>query len=309
MAEKGICFFILYLLSLIIMGEKELVKSFCDFLKEEKGASPHTVRAYKKDVEEFLGFFKRNYSISIEHAKPFHIRAFLLSLKNLKKSSLFRKISAVRTFFNFLIYAGKTEINPASLIEMRGRDKNLPSFLSVEEVFSLLDSEELNESKRDRAILEFLYDTGLRISELLSLKVKDIDFKNRIVFVKGKREKERVVPVGEKGIKAVEEYLKERTELNENSPLFCGKKGKPLSERTVRRIVKKYSLLCGIPKRVTPHTLRHSYATHLLESGADIRAIQELLGHSTIASTQQYLHSSVGRLMEVYDRAHPRAKK
>jgi integrase/recombinase XerC len=291
------------------MEEKELLKGFCEFLKEEKGASLHTIRGYRRDVEDFFVFLKKNYSISIENTKPFHIRAFLLSLKSLKKSSLFRKISAIRTFFNFLLYAGKIEINPASLIEMRGRDKNLPSFLSVEEIFSLLDSEELKESKRDRAILEFLYDTGMRISELLSLKIKDIDFKNRIVFVKGKRGKERMVPVGEKGIKAVEEYLKERPEADAYSPLFCGRDGKPLSERTVRRIVKKYSLLCGIPKKVTPHTLRHSYATHLLEGGADIRAIQELLGHSTIASTQQYLHSSVGRLMEVYDRAHPRAKK
>ena len=291
------------------MEEKELLKKFGEFLRQEKGTSPHTIRGYTRDVEEFLGFIKKNYSISIENTKPFHIRAFLLSLKNLKKSSLFRKISAIRTFFNFLLYEGKIEINPASLIEMRGGDKNLPSFLSVEEMFSLLDSEDLKESKRDRAILEFLYDTGLRVSELISLKLKDIDFKNRTILVKGKRGKERMVPVGEKGIKAVEEYIAERKDSAPESPLFCGRNGKPLSDRSVRRLVKKYSILCGIPKRVTPHTLRHTYATHLLESGADIRAIQELLGHSTIASTQQYLHSSVGRLMEVYDKAHPRAKK
>jgi integrase/recombinase XerC len=291
------------------MEEKELLKSFCEFLKREKGASPHTIRGYRRDVEDFFVFLKKNYSISIENTKPFHIRAFLISLKSLKKNSLFRKISAVRTFFNFLIYDGKIEINPASIIEMRGREKNLPSFLSVEEIFSLLDSEELKESKRDRAILEFLYDTGLRISELLSLKLRDIDFKNRVLLVRGKRGKERMVPVGEKGIKAVKEYIDERQNNAPESPLFCGRNGKPLSDRSVRRLIKKYSILCGIPKRVTPHTLRHTYATHLLEGGADIRAIQELLGHSTIASTQQYLHSSVGRLMEVYDRAHPRAKK
>lgn len=291
------------------MKEKALIERFCEFLKREKGFSSHTIRAYKNDIEEFLGFLEKRYSIPCEHTKPFHIRAFLLSLRALKKSSSFRKISAIRTFFNFLIYEGKTEINPASLIEMRGRERNLPSFLSVEEVFTLLDSEVLKNSKRTRAIFEFLYATGVRISELLSLKLKDVDLKNRVLFVKGKRGKERVVPIGEKAVKALEEYIKERKEVNPESPLFCGKKEKPLSDRTVRRLVKKYSISCGIPKMVTPHTLRHSYATHLLESGADIRAIQELLGHSTIASTQQYLHSSVGRLMEVYDKAHPRAKK
>ncbi len=291
------------------MVKKDFLKSFCEFLKKEKGASLHTIRAYRKDVEGFLDFLKKNYSISVENTKPLHIRAFLVSLKNLKKSSSFRKISAIRTFFNYLIYEGKTEVNPASLIEMRGRERKLPSFLSVEEVFSILDSEVVMESKRDRAILEFLYDTGLRISELLSLRLKDIDLKERVVLVKGKRGKERIVPVGKKAVRAVEEYLCERNETNPESFLFWGRNNKPLSDRTVRRLVKKYSILCGIPKRVTPHTMRHTYATHLLESGADIITIQELLGHSTIASTQQYLHSSVGRLMEVYDRTHPRAKK
>lgn len=289
--------------------EKMDLLRFSSFLGAEKRASPHTVRAYMNDVEEFLLFLKKRYSIPPEKAKPLHIRSYILSLKDLKRRTIFRKLSSLRTFFNFLIYEGRMEINPAESVEMRGRERNLPSFLTVDETFRLLDSQEVLESKRDRAILELLYDSGVRVSELVSLKLKDLDLKNGVLLVKGKRGKERLVPIGKKAVTALEEYLKERADVSPESPLFSGKNGKSLSDRTVRRIVRKYSILCGIPKRVTPHTFRHSYATHLLESGADIRGIQELLGHSTIASTQQYLHSSVGRLMEVYDRAHPRAKR
>ncbi len=214
----------------------------------------------------------------------------------------------MRTFFNFLIYEGKTELNPVELIEIKGREKNLPNFLTVDETFKILDDETI-ENRRDKAILELLYGSGVRVSELVSLRIMDLNLKEGIIFVKGKRGKERLVPMGRKAKEAIEKYLEERKDITPSSYLFSNNRGGKLTDRTVRRIVRKWSIIAGIPKKVSPHTFRHSYATHLLESGADIRGIQELLGHSTIASTEKYLHSSIGRLMEVYDKAHPRAKK
>lgn len=290
---------------------KEYIHKYLDFLSREKGVSLHTLRAYGRDVREFLEWLYEKYGeLPPDKIRGWHIRKFLIEKgRELKPSSLMRIISSIRTFFRYLYYEGIVDANPAEGIEGRKRDKKLPSFLEVDEVISILDSAVLNSNLRDKAILELLYGTGLRVSELISLKVRDFDEDARTLRIIGKRRKERIVPVGSKAVRALKDYLSQRTQLSPDSPLIEGKDGKAISDRTVRRIVKKYALACGVYRRVHPHMLRHSYATHLLEGGADIRGIQELLGHSSIASTEVYLHSSIGRLMEVYDRAHPHAKK
>lgn len=290
---------------------KEYVRRYISFLADEKGVSEHTLRAYKKDIEEFIGWLsERSEGISVDNVNQLHIRKYLIEKGNgLKPISIMRIISSIRMFFKYLYYEGFIDENPAEGIQVKKTGKKVPSFLEVDEIFMMLESSPLRESLRDKAILEVLYATGLRVSELVSLRVKDFDESRETLRIMGKRRKERVVPVGGKAVKALKEYLATRTHLLPDSPLFEGRGGKGISDRTVRRIVKKYAVASGVHRRVYPHMIRHSYATHLLEGGADIRGIQELLGHSSIASTEVYLHSSIGRLMEIYDKSHPHAKE
>jgi integrase/recombinase XerC len=257
---------------------------------------------------------------AIEKADRIAIRKYLsfLHRKN-KKSSIARKVSALRSFFKYLVKEQVVPFNPAKGVSTPKVEKTLPAALTVDEAFRLMESpnrvsgKPLERSKekglRDRAILELLYSSGLRVSELVGLNSNQLDLDLGIVRVMGKGRKERIVPVGVKAIEATKSYLEERGRVGGDGPIFVNALGGRLTARSVGRLVKKYTRDSGIFRKVSPHSLRHTFATHLLDAGADIREIQEMLGHSSLSTTQRYTHVSMGKLMEVYDKAHPRSFK
>jgi integrase/recombinase XerC len=236
--------------------------------------------------------------------------------KNNKKSSQARKLSALRTFFRFLIKQGVIIDNPASVVRTPKQDKYLPQHLTVDEAFALLDSVPASDPAhaRDRAILEVLYSTGIRVSELVGLNRNDLELNLGIIKVCGKGRKERIVPIGKKAIAALNHYLKKSESLlpegqRGNIPVFLNSRAGRLTARSVGRLIDKYVRHCGLQRNISPHSIRHSFATHLLNAGADLRAIQELLGHVNLSTTQRYTHLNIDKLMEVYDRAHPRSRE
>lgn len=283
---------------------------FITYLKAEIGVSPHTVRAYTKDLQEFSSFIDK----APEEVDNLDIRGFLASLhhRKLMKSSISRKLATIRAFFKYLHREGYVKKNPAKLVSSPKVPKNLPKFLDIDETFSLMDapSGETFKPARDRAILELLYSSGLRVAELTSLDISDINMKDALVRVKGKGRKERILPIGSKAMGAVQNYLPERISIKKkSSALFLNSRGGRLTQRSVRRILLDYSKMINLKSDLSPHTLRHTFATHLLHEGADLRSIQELLGHSSLSTTQKYTHVDIGHLTEVYDKAHPMAKK
>jgi integrase/recombinase XerC len=243
------------------------------------------------------------------------VRAYLASLtKSRKKSSMGRKLAALKTFFRYLVATGYLESDPLRLIHSLKQEKPLPNFLSVDDVFRLLsvDNGTGTLESRDRAILEVFYSTGIRVSELVGLNWSDVDFQLGIVRVIGKGAKERIVPIGEVALQALRAYSQEvRKKWNfackGESPVFLNNRGGRITTRSVARVVDKYLRRAGIPVKMGPHGLRHSFATHLLNSGADLRVIQELLGHASLSTTQRYTHLNLDQLTAVYDKAHPRA--
>ena len=299
-----------------------LIRQFIHYLSAEKNASPHTCRAYERDLEEFENFL-RNSGMSlctgtdIEFGKVdrLAIRRYLsfLHRKN-KKSSIARKISTLRSFFKFLVRERLVTSNPIKSVSTPKVEKPLPTTLTVDEAFRLMETPvgkgrpqtEKNEL-RDHAILELLYSSGLRVSELVGLNLNQLDLDLGIVKVMGKGRKERIVPVGSKAVESLKTYLERRVGLSGDEPVFLNPKGERLTARSVGRLIKKYTKRSDIFRRISPHTLRHSFATHLLDAGADIREIQEMLGHASLSTTQRYTHVSPGKLMEVYDKAHPRS--
>jgi len=294
------------------------IHQFIQYLTLEKNASAHTCRCYRKDLEEFENFL-RNSNIKvdphgqfeIEKVDRFDIRRYLsfLHRKN-RKSSIARKLSTLRSFFRYLVREKVISVNPAKGVSTPKVEKPLPTTLTVDEAFRLMDCpkrEEKERELRDRAILELLYSSGLRVGELVSLNLRDLDLTLGIVKVFGKGRKERIVPVGSKAIEALKAYLENRMSGEPDTPLFINTRGGRLTARSVDRIIKRYSKSSGIVRKVSPHTLRHTFATHLLDAGADIREIQEMLGHSSLSTTQRYIHLTPGKLMEVYDKAHPRS--
>ncbi len=289
---------------------KKHIEQFCNSLKAEKDASPHTLRAYIKDLEEFLLFIDKK-SADIDNLD---IRSFLASLhyRKLKKSSISRKLATIRSFFKYLHREGSVKKNPAKLVSSPKVQKALPRFLTVDEVFALMDSPKGDtfQAARDKAILELLYSSGLRVSELTTLDINDFDIKESLVRVKGKGKKERIIPTGSKAVEAMKNYLPERILLKKRSQaLFLNTRGGRLTQRSIRRIVDKYGRMIALKGHLSPHALRHTFATHLLHGGADLRSIQELLGHSSLSTTQKYTHVDIAHLIEVYDKAHPMAKK
>jgi integrase/recombinase XerC len=301
------------------------IQQFIRYLSLEKNASPHTCRAYRRDLEGFEAFLKGlgmypspAGTVEIEKADRMAIRKYLsfLHRKN-KKSSIARKISTLRSFFRYLIREQVIPSNPAKSVSTPKVEKTLPTTLSVDEAFRLMESPKsiLEKSSdaskenalRDRAILELLYSSGLRVSELVGLNLNQLDLDLGSVRVMGKGRKERIVPVGVKAVEALKAYLEERGVLKVDDPLFINSFGGRLTARSVGRLIKKYTRHSGIFRKVSPHSLRHTFATHLLDAGADIREIQEMLGHSSLSTTQRYTHVSMGKLMEVYDKAHPRS--
>jgi integrase/recombinase XerC len=305
---------------------KELIERFLEHLRVERNASAHTLRSYASDLEQFRSFLwsagfhrdEKKGDIRAEKIDHLAIRAYLSRLyREHKKSSLARKLAAQRSFFRYLVDEGLMKRSPAEIVATPKQEKNLPSFLSVDEVFALVEKPDRATpwGARDRAILETLYSCGIRVSELVGLSDGDVDFQLGIVRVYGKGRKERIVPIGGKAIEALRAYLPRRDEVlarrkksGPRAPLFINPRGTRLTARSVARILQKHVLRSGLLRKMSPHALRHTFATHLLDAGADLRAIQEMLGHVSLSTTQRYTHVSMDKLMEVYDKAHPRAK-
>lgn len=291
--------------------EKQL-EQFERYLKYEKQASSETIRSYSRDLRAFIEYLHGEGPAKAEEVTSIVIRGYMGRLhKHYEKSSIARQISAIRSFFRFLCREGVLQANPAELVATPKLPKKLPKVLSVDAVVHLIQSikGETEQEVRDRAILELLYATGVRVSELVGLTMKRVDLKETVLKVLGKGKKERMVPVGREALKWMKKYFEVRKpkDLKEEA-VFLNHMGGRLSTRSVARIVDKYILRAAMNQKISPHTLRHSFASHLLSAGADLRGIQELLGHAQLSTTQRYTHVSVDRLMEVYDKSHPRAK-
>jgi integrase/recombinase XerC len=288
---------------------KDSAAEFLRYLDLQRGASRHTLRGYAADLAEFRAFLSREGVGDVADADVRAVRAWLAWLheRKLAKSSIARKLATVRSCFRYLARVGRVEINPARQVRSPRLPKRLPSFLPKDESKDLLDAgvERSPAGLRDHALLELLYATGLRVSECCGLDLDDVDRRGGSVRVMGKGGKERVVPAGDAALAALEAWLLIRGEAR--GALFTNARGGRLGARSVHRIVKRRARGAGIDRRVTPHTLRHTFATHMLGEGADLRLIQELLGHSRLTTTQRYTHVSPEHLMKVYDSAHPRA--
>jgi len=272
----------------------------------EKNYSRHTILNYRLDLEGFLRFIKE---AALEKVDYLVIRKYLALLKekNLGSRSIGRKLSALRSFFKFLTREGYLKANPISSVSSPKQEKHLPMFLTEDEVRNLIEAAKVNDERgmRDRAILETFYSSGMRISELAGLNIEDVDFISGVAKVMGKGRKERLVPMGDTAISAIRAYLKSRKKSAE--ALFLNKNGRRITDRGIRGIVDKYIHRVSVKHGISPHTLRHSFATHLLNRGADLRSVQELLGHANLSTTQIYTHLTTERLKNIYDKAHPRA--
>jgi len=285
---------------------KKYLDKFFTYLEVEKNYSNHTSLNYRIDLEEFALFLDK---APVEAVKYPDLRRFLAQLKgrNLKPRTLARKLSSLRSFFKFLQREGVIQTNPAKLLLTPKLDKPLPHFMSEEETIQLIESPKIGKinSPRDKAIFEILYSTGIRVSELVGLNVEDVDFIGNIIKVMGKGKKERMVPIGDQALNALKEYLDGRKA--DSKFVFGSRNGKHLTDRNVRYIIDKYILQQAMAQHVTPHMFRHSFATHLLNKGADLRSVQELLGHVNLSTTQIYTHLTTEKLKKVYDQSHPRA--
>jgi len=297
---------------------ESLLRKFEHHLKVERNLSPHTCAAYMRDLQAFRLFLVETLGwpdqglLLVQRVDTIVLRRYLGVLyKTHKKSSIGRKLAAIRSFFRYLVREGLLQSNPGEGVATPKQEKYLPQTLSVDEVFALLERETGGDPLllRDAAIFELLYSCGLRISELTGLDLGHLDLQQALVRVLGKGRKERIVPVGGKALEAISRYLETRPGAEDDAPLFLNARGGRLTPRSVQRHLKKHLIQAEILTRASPHSLRHSFATHLLDAGADLRAIQELLGHASLSTTQKYTQVSVDHLMKVYDRAHPRGRK
>ncbi len=283
-----------------------LIERFTRYLEIEKNYSPHTILNYRLDLDDFVKFMGE---ASIESVDYLFLRKYLAFLKEKKlgSRSMARHLSALRSFFKFLTREGFLKFNPILTVSSPKLDKHLPQFMTEEEVSRLIESSIPKDEmgQRDRAILETFYSTGMRIGELVVLSWDDLDFIGGIVKLKGKGKKERIAPIGDKAMLCLREYQEKRKK--QSSVVFLNKRGTRITARGVRNIVGKYLRIAGLRQGISPHTLRHSFATHLLNRGADLRTVQELLGHANLATTQIYTHLTTEKLKSVYDKAHPRA--
>jgi integrase/recombinase XerC len=298
------------------------LQDFLSYLRVEKNYSGHTLRNYQSDLRQFIDFLgersKRQGStdrMDPKQVSHLDVRAYLASLyRRNAKSSVARKLSAIRSFFTYLLRQGEIKQNPADLVSAPKMGKAIPDFLQVDETFQLLRGPDGDSvlGSRDRAILEVLYSCGLRVSELTALNLDGVELELGIIRVIGKGNRERIVPVGSKAREALSDYIQRRGELlgmqMEHGALFLNNRGGRLSPRSVARLLKKHMQRCNIGRPLSPHGLRHSFATHLLDAGADLRAVQEMLGHVSLSTTQRYTHLSIDKLMAEYDKAHPRSR-
>ena len=305
---------------------EQLIEQFLEHLRYERNVSAHTLRNYASDLQQFVDHIApadpksgaRRFP-ELKNVDHLTIREWLAELHSAqkKKASIARKLAALRTFFQFLVREGLLESNPAKLVSTPRQEKKLPKHLSVEEAIKFIETPDTSTDlgKRDRAMLELMYATGIRVAELTTLNLADIDFRNQLIRVTGKRRKQRIVPFGEPAANAIRDYLKVRDKFllsssiseRDDEALFLNYQGTRITTRSVGRMVEKHIKICAGVHRISPHALRHSFATHLLDSGADLRDIQELLGHARLSTTQVYTHVSMEKLVEVYDKAHPKA--
>ncbi len=293
---------------------KEL-DEFLEYLRHGRNASPHTISGYRIDLEQLQAFLAGR-KIPVRGADPIVLRAFLheLAASKLAKSSLARKLAALRSFFQYGVKQGWWGDNPAKVISTPKLDHPVPEFLSEEEMERFLARPDSGNilGLRDRAILELFYASGIRLSELVGIDLPDLSLEERMLRVRGKGRKERLVPFGSKAVTGLEAYLRVRPTLLQGDfgepAVFLNYRGTRISPRSVERLVDKYVRLTLLRRGVSPHALRHSFASHLLGRGADLRVIQELLGHESLATTQKYTHLNVKQLLHVYRKSHPRAK-
>ena len=329
------------------MEDNKIVHEFLNYLKYEKRFSEHTAKCYGADLCQFGEFLIGTSKSETQAAEPpsmahHHggaaiavatetglevdrlllsadtaaVRAYLafLNEKQYSKATIARKLATLRSFYKFLVKRNQLASNPVTGVRTPKQDKKLPQFLEYEEVKKLLETPPADSwlGARDRAILETLYSTGVRVSELVALNMDDIDFLGEVIHVRGKGKKERIAPIGSSALQAIQHYMEfrnKRAQSNSNfdsKVLFVNKHGRRLSTRSVRRKMDKYLKMAGLDPSISPHTLRHSFATHMLNNGADLRSVQELLGHQSLSTTQVYTHLTTSKLKEVYENAHPR---
>jgi integrase/recombinase XerC len=311
---------------------KEMIQSFITVLSTTKGYSKNTCRSYRSDLLEFADIVNRpglsdkpDQSMSQSNTLPgggvtgIGIRGYLGYLhQHCKKSTIARKLSAVRSFYRYLVKHGYIDVNPSDAVQTPKQNQPIPTYLPIDDMFRLLSSVKTDTllGLRNRAMLETLYSTGIRVSELAGLDVQDIDFHGHVIRVKGKGGHERMVPIGNIALSSIKTYREQIERKNQTSkspvkkiwegPLFLNKYNTRLSVRSIGRILDKIARACGIAIPVSPHAFRHTFATHMLDAGADLRVVQELLGHKSLSTTQKYTHVSIDRLMAAYDKAHPR---
>ena len=298
------------------------LEQFLQHLKYERNVSPHTLRNYASDLEQFkLHLFnvEKRADVPVAEIDRLTIREWMADLHaDHKKTSVARKLASLRTFFQFLIREGKLESNPAKMVATPKIERKLPNHLSIEDAVRFIETPDVTttQGRRDRAIIEFLYATGIRVGELVGINLADVDLREKMVRVTGKRKKQRIVPFGEPALQAVLIYMDETRGLYlDNCPagdrdpqaLFLNYQGTRITTRSVGRMIDKYIKQCADIHDISPHSLRHTFATHLLDQGADLRDIQELLGHARLTTTQIYTQVSMEKMIEVYDRSHPKA--
>jgi len=329
------------------MENNTIIQEFLSYLKFERRFSEHTAKCYGADLYQFGGFLNERSGESHPSDEPVlsthpheglatavatetqvridrlllavdanAVRAYLAHLneKQYSKSTIARKLATLRSFYKFLVKRNRLGSNPVAAVRTPKQEKKLPRFLEYEEVKKLLETPPMENwlGARDRAILETLYSTGMRVSELVALNMDDIDFLGEVVHIRGKGKKERIAPISSSALQVIQHYMEfrnKRAQSNSNfdsKVLFVNKHGRRLSTRSVRRKMDKYLKMAGLDPAISPHTLRHSFATHMLNNGADLRSVQELLGHQSLSTTQVYTHLTTGRLKEIYEKTHPR---
>jgi integrase/recombinase XerC len=301
---------------------EQAIDGFGRHLRVERNLSVHTLEGYLNDLDQFRTFLEMpgtpGGAEGAIPTDPMVIRAFLASLhrEKLRKVTISRKVAALRSFYRYLLREGVVAVNPAELIQLPRLEKYIPVVLSADEMLALLQVQFPEDAAgwRDRAMIELFYSAGIRLSELTGLNREDVHFQEGLIKVRGKGRKERIVPFGRPALQAIETYLQKRRELlregadgKVEEALFLSTRGKRMNPRGVARVVERVVRQSGIGRKISPHALRHTFATHLLDAGADLRSIQEMLGHKSLSTTQKYTSVSVSRLMEIYDRAHPRA--
>ncbi|MBN1457822.1 MAG: tyrosine recombinase XerC [Sedimentisphaerales bacterium] len=329
------------------MNDCAITQDFLSYLKFEKHFSSHTAKCYGADLEQFVGFLISDSGVSgsghaggqwsdqsggtataVEFQTATKIEQLILAVdvetmrrymaelnqRQYSKSTVARKLATLRSFYKFLVKRNHLSNNPVTSIRTPKQEKKLPLFLEYEDIQRLLNTPPVDTwlGARDRAILEVLYSTGMRVSELVLLNMDDVDFLGEVIHIRGKGKKERISPIGSSALQAIQHYIEFRNKRMQNDSnfdpkvLFANKHGRRLSTRSVRRKMDKYLRMAGLDPAISPHTLRHSFATHMLNNGADLRSVQELLGHQSLSTTQVYTHLSTSKIKEVYDGAHPR---